>query len=128
PAPDAEERAVAQAFLCGQWLAARQLAALDAEGKEVGCRLYADWPIGVHGRSFDVWRFGALFAEGVSVGAPPDDFSATGQNWGFPPMLPAVSRADGLAYFRRSLALQFEAASAVRIDHVMGLHRLLWIP
>ncbi|MFG0284776.1 MAG: 4-alpha-glucanotransferase [Phycisphaerales bacterium JB039] len=126
--PGPEEQIDAEALLCGQWLAAAQLERLEAEGRSHGCRLYADWPIGIHRHSFDVWRYPALFAREMSVGAPPDDFSTSGQNWGFPPILPEQSRADGHAYFRGAIAEHLRAAGTLRIDHVMGLHRLLWIP
>ncbi len=90
--------------------------------------LYLDLPVGVHGGGFDAWRFCSHFLHGVSAGAPPDDLNARGQVWGFPPMHPWNGRRDGYAYLRSVLAKLFSVAGVVRIDHVMGLHRLYCVP
>lgn len=90
--------------------------------------LYLDVPLGVSGQGFDVWRFRAHFARGAAAGSPPDGFFAAGQNWGFPPPHPHSARHDGHAYFRKSLRAHLRRAAMVRLDHVMALHRLFWIP
>lgn len=90
--------------------------------------LYLDFPLGVHRNGYDAWRFDAEFAKGVSVGAPPDAFFTKGQNWGFPPLHPEATRIHRHDYFRQCVRTQLEHASILRIDHVMGLHRLFWIP
>ena len=90
--------------------------------------LYLDFPLGVHANGYDAWRFDAQFAKQVSVGAPPDLFFTKGQNWGFPPLHPDSIREHHHAYFRECVRRQLAHASALRIDHVMGLHRLFWIP
>jgi 4-alpha-glucanotransferase len=82
----------------------------------------------VHGASYDVWRHREVFATGVSVGAPPDAFFRAGQDWGFPPIHPERVRDDGYAYPIACLRQLLRPASGIRIDHVMGLHRLYWIP
>ena len=64
----------------------------------------------------------------MTVGAPPDEFFADGQNWGFPPQLPGAGRRSGHALWRRLVARAGEHASMLRIDHVMGVQRLWWIP
>ena len=64
----------------------------------------------------------------MSVGAPPDEFFADGQNWGFPPQLPAAGRRSGHELWQRLVARAGEHASVLRIDHVMGVQRLWWIP
>lgn len=103
-----------------QWLAEQQLADAGA--------LLLDMPLGVHPEGYDTWRERGLFAEGMAVGAPPDAFSMEGQNWGFPPVLPDRSRAQHHRYLIASIRTMLRHASALRVDHVMGLHRLFWIP
>lgn len=111
-----------------QWQAEAQVAALAQAARDLDLRLYLDLPLGIHPQGYDAWREQGLFAAGVSVGAPPDAFFARGQDWGFPPPLPERSRAQGHAYFRAALRRPLSAAGMLRIDHVMGLHRLFWIP
>lgn len=90
--------------------------------------LYLDFPLGVHPNGYDAWRFDEHFARNAAVGAPPDLIFTKGQNWGFPPLHPESSREHHHAYFRECIRRQLEYASMLRIDHVMGLHRLFWIP
>ncbi|CAN5745165.1 4-alpha-glucanotransferase [soil metagenome] len=90
--------------------------------------LYLDLPLGCHPRGYDPWRWPELFAEGASVGAPPDIYNRAGQNWGFPPIRPEASRQDGHRYWRESLRTLLRPSGALRVDHVMALHRLFWIP
>ncbi len=111
-------------YAYAQWLADRQLQAVA----ETGVWLYLDLPLGAHPDGFDPWQFRELFVEGVSAGAPPDPFSALGQDWSFPPVHPQRAREDGHAYLRACLARLFRVARMVRLDHVMALHRLYWIP
>jgi len=120
-AVDAETRGV---YLYAQWLATQQLKQVASEG----VWLYLDLPLGVHADGFDTWRFSRMFVKGVTVGAPPDPFSATGQDWGFAPLHPYRMREDGYAYLRACLSRAFTVASMLRLDHVMALHRLYWIP
>ncbi|MBE0603315.1 MAG: 4-alpha-glucanotransferase [Deltaproteobacteria bacterium] len=108
-----------------QWAIHLQLRELSA-GSRV--RLYLDLPLGTSYDGFDVWRRRDDFALRASAGAPPDDFFTKGQDWGFPPLHPERTRADGHAYFRACIANQLRYAGILRIDHVMGLHRFFWIP
>lgn len=90
--------------------------------------LYLDFPLGVHPNGYDAWRFDDQFAKKVAVGSPPDLYFTKGQNWGFPPLHPDAIRSAGHGYFRECLRRQLAHASVLRIDHVMALHRLFWIP
>jgi 4-alpha-glucanotransferase len=123
-----EAQAAGRYHLYAQWLAAEQLADVGAAAKADGRGLYLDLPLGVNGASYDVWRHRDAFAVDASAGAPPDLFFSGGQDWGFPPLHPERIREDGYAYPRAAIAALLRQASALRIDHVMGLHRLYWIP
>lgn len=115
-------------YLYSQWQADEQLRAVSADARAAGATLYMDLPLGVRGDGFDVWREPDLFVRGMSVGAPPDTFSTRGQNWGFPPIHPHRQRQTGYGYFLACLRSHLEHARALRLDHVMGLHRQYWIP
>jgi 4-alpha-glucanotransferase len=114
--------------LYAQSLAEEQIAAASAAAAGKAVRFYFDMPLGVHPFGFDTWSRPSLFARGVEVGAPPDAVFPDGQSWGFPPVVPGESRAQGHAYFRECLAHVMRHAGLLRIDHVMGLHRQFWIP
>ena len=118
----------ARTFLYAQFEADRQLAAAQRRALESGGGLYLDLPVGVAPGGFDVWASPEDYASGFSVGAPPDALFSGGQNWGFRPPHPRAGRRDGHANFRADLAAHFRHCSALRIDHVMMLHRLFWIP
>jgi 4-alpha-glucanotransferase len=108
-----------------QWLVDEQLARLA--GRD-GAGLYLDQPLGVHSDSYDTWRERGSFALGASGGAPPDQFFSEGQEWGFPPLHPQGIREDRLRYPIACLRQLLGRARALRIDHVMGMHRLFWVP
>jgi 4-alpha-glucanotransferase len=91
-------------------------------------KLYFDLPVGVHPDGYDVWRHQDIFARDVSAGAPPDPVFTSGQDWGFPPLHPEKVRAQGYRYVRDFLGHHLRYAAMLRIDHVMGLHRLYWVP
>lgn len=113
-----------------QWLAHTQLqAAADAaraQGMAVG--LYLDLAVSVDGHGSDAWAASEVFATGARVGAPADAFNPKGQDWGLLPMRPDRLRADRYRYFIETLRASMRHAGALRIDHVMGLMRLFWIP
>ncbi len=113
-----------------QWLADRQLedaaGAARAAGLEFG--LYRDLAVGAAPDSAETWSQPLAFAAGAWIGAPPDPFAAAGQNWGLPPPIPHAMTADGYAGFRALVAANMRHAGALRIDHVMALYRLFWIP
>lgn len=107
-----------------------QLEAVGREARDAGMAvgLYTDLALGSAGGGFDTWSSPGLFARGASVGAPPDAFSRSGQDWGFPPLDPRALRRDGFAFWRRLLEANLCGAGALRIDHALGLRRLFWIP
>lgn len=111
-----------------QWLADEQLSQLIAGADGNGIQLYLDLPLGVHRDGYDTWRFQDIFALGASAGAPPDPVFGNGQNWGFPPVHPQRSRMSGHQYVIEYLRGHLARTGLLRIDHVMGLHRLYWIP
>ena len=111
-----------------QWIAAEQIAALATGARAVGPGLYLDAPVGVHPHGYDVWAHRELFATDAAAGAPPDALFTQGQHWGFPPPHPDAMRRDHYRYFRDTLHHLAAQAGVVRLDHVMGLHRLYWIP
>jgi len=115
-------------YLWTQWAADQQMRAMATEARRRGPGLYLDLPLGVHGSAFDVWRHPHLFAEGAAAGAPPDSFFTKGQSWGFPPLRPDRQREHGYDHLIACLRHHLESAGMLRIDHVMQLHRLFWIP
>jgi 4-alpha-glucanotransferase len=126
PGDYAEESKNYHAYV--QWLAHQQMKSLSQKANEKGAGLYLDLPLGVHPDGYDVWKNQGLFAIGTRVGAPPDTFFTLGQDWGFPPIHPERSREQGHKYWADVFRNHFSHAGILRIDHVMGLHRLYWIP
>ncbi|HEX5936856.1 MAG TPA: 4-alpha-glucanotransferase, partial [Actinomycetota bacterium] len=121
-----DERARYHLFV--QWLAAEQLAAAAGRARGAGGGLMLDLPIGVNGAGYDVWRERRSFAPDAAAGAPPDAFWSQGQDWGAPPPHPFGAREDGYRYHDEMLRTLFRYAAVARIDHVIGLHRLYWVP
>ncbi|HEV8586510.1 MAG TPA: 4-alpha-glucanotransferase [Methylomirabilota bacterium] len=106
-----------------QWLLDRQLAAACAE---IG--IMQDLPIGVDPDGADAWAWQDVLATGTSVGAPPDRFVTRGQDWGLPPFVPHRLRALAYGPFVETIRAGLRHARGLRIDHVMGLFRLFWVP
>ena len=90
--------------------------------------LYEDLALGASPGGFDTWAHQELFARGPAIGAPPDAFNPQGQNWGLPPLIPERLRASGYQLFIDTLRANTPPGGMLRMDHVMGLFRLLWIP
>jgi 4-alpha-glucanotransferase len=87
-----------------------------------------DLPVGVDPSGADAWSWQGLLAKDVSIGAPPDAYNRDGQNWGMQPFIPERLRAAGYEPFRQTLQAMLRFGGGLRIDHVMGLFRLFWIP
>lgn len=126
--PGDYDEAVMRYYLYAQWATQEQIQSLAAQSKRGAAKLYLDFPLGVNRDGYDVWREREAFAVAASGGAPPDNFFTKGQNWGFPPLHPERLRDTGYRYYIASLRHHLRYAGQLRIDHVMGFHRLYWIP
>lgn len=107
----------------GQWMADDQLGSVARSSP-----LYLDLPIGVHPAGFDPAWAPHAYVQRASVGAPPDLFFASGQDWGLPPLHPEGVRLDGYGHVAAVLRRAMSLAAVVRLDHVMGLLRLWFVP
>jgi 4-alpha-glucanotransferase len=106
-----------------QWLLHRQMKSATAE-----IAVIQDLPIGVDPNGADAWIWQGLLAQGAQVGAPPDAYNAQGQNWGMQPFRPEGLRNSFFEPFRFTIRAALRYGGGLRIDHVMGLFRLFWIP
>lgn len=113
-----------------QWVLDEQLAAAHSAAVRAGgvLGIMHDLAVGVHPEGADVWAGPELFAAGVTVGAPPDPFNQNGQDWTQPPWRPDRLAASGYEPFRAMLAGVLRSAGGLRVDHILGLFRLWWIP
>lgn len=112
------------------WLTDSQLAGAQRQARDAGMAvgIVHDLAVGVHPSGSDAWALQDALAGGMSVGAPPDAFNAHGQDWGLPPWRPDALDATGYAPYRDLLRGVLRHAGGLRIDHVMGLFRLWWVP
>lgn len=118
-------------FYCWlQWQLDRQLAKVQAHAVDKGMKigLYHDLALATDRFGCDLWANRLHFIEGCRVGAPPDDFSPEGQDWAFPPMNGAAHLRDGYRLYIASIRHNATHGGALRLDHVMRLFRLYWIP
>jgi 4-alpha-glucanotransferase len=121
-----EEHAERIAFWCWvQLLVDEQLAGLGS-GMAVG--VVHDLAVGVDAGGADAWEYQDLLVDGYSVGAPPDLFNPAGQDWGLPPFNPLALRNEAYAGFIDLVRANMRHAGGLRIDHVMALQHLYWIP
>lgn len=113
-----------------QWLASTQLGALAKKTVEAGMPIgfYYDLALGSDRSGADGWCFQDVLALEADCGAPPDALGPEGQNWGFSPADPIRLRASGYRYFIELLRKNLGYGGAIRLDHVMALFRLFWIP
>ena len=113
-----------------QWIAAQQLSLPNRIGQELGMGIgiMADLAVGTHPLGSDYWSMPDIFASGMYVGAPPDMYSQLGQNWTQPPWIPSRLAEVGYEPFRQVIRAALKLAGALRIDHILGLFRLWWLP
>jgi 4-alpha-glucanotransferase len=113
-----------------QWQADEQLGVAQARARAAGMPLglYNDIAVAVNPASAMAWANPGVSLSGISAGAPPDWFNPNGQNWVLAPLSPVGLREGAYAVFAAALRHNMRHAGAVRIDHVMGLKRLFWIP
>lgn len=113
-----------------QWLIDKQLEHVfhETKSQEMPVGLYYDLAIGSIGGGSDAWSFHDVIAVDADVGAPPDEFSPNGQNWGFPPLNPEKLRESAYELFIHTMRNNMQYGGALRIDHALGLFRLFWIP
>ena len=113
-----------------QWLIDGQLKEAAEQTRDLGMPvgIYHDLAIGSIGGGSDAWNFQDVIADGISLGAPPDDFNPTGQNWGFPPLIPEKLKESGYELFIQTIRKNMKHFGALRIDHALGMFRQFWIP
>ena len=111
-----------------QWQMNLQLQQLAVKAKQKNAMLYFDMPLGVNPIGFDTYQFKSSFALAAQLGAAPDPGFPQGQKWGIPPLHPRTIRSNRYHYFIQTLRAIMPFVDLLRIDHVMGLHRLFWIP
>ncbi len=113
-----------------QWQADEQLGAAAKAGRDAGLSLglYRDLAVGVNPQGAEAWADQRIVVPGMSIGAPPDPLSRSGQNWGLAPVNPLALRQCGFEPFIAALRANMRHAGVLRIDHVMSLARLYWVP
>lgn len=113
-----------------QWVTEEQVEAVarHATGCGMPVGLYHDLALGSDRTGSDAWMFRDVMALDADSGAPPDDFALEGQNWGLPPVNPHRLKASGYRMFIDLLRRNLRYGGALRLDHVMALFRLFWIP
>ena len=113
-----------------QWICDEQLKDAQQAARRAGMRLGVvhDLAVGVDLSSADAWTLRGVLAPGISVGAPPDMYNQQGQDWNQPPWHPARLAEAGYAPFRNMLSTVLRHAGGIRVDHILGLFRLWWVP
>lgn len=133
PGVTATRRELAPRIAFHAWVqqrCAEQLGEIRNAARRAGMALGVlhDLPVGVDSDGADAWALADMLATGVHVGAPPDNFTPRGQDWGLPPWRPDRLAATGYSALRDMLRAILVHADGLRIDHVAGLWRLWWIP
>jgi len=125
-----QNQASVQLYMYLQWIADEQIGDVQDfalnQGMQMG--LYRDLAVGVADSGAETWADNGTLCQDVCIGAPPDVLGPLGQNWGLPPLNPAELKATGYDAFVQLLRANMQHCGALRIDHVLGLLRLWWIP
>lgn len=113
-----------------QWVFDDQLTAVQATAVQAGMELgvMGDLAVGVDPDGADAWALQDVLALGVTAGAPPDEFNQLGQDWSQPPWRPDRLAEQGYEPFRALVNMALRHSGGVRIDHIIGMFRLWWIP
>ena len=113
-----------------QWIATEQLNEVRRHAEQVGMPigLYNDLALGADRSGAEAWMYQSVLALDADCGAPPDPFAPEGQNWGLPPINPIALRSTGYELLIQLLRKNMRFGGAIRLDHVMALCRLFWIP
>ncbi len=125
-----EHPAEVEFFAYLQWLAHEQLSQAQALTRELGMSigLYGDYAVGANPSGSETWADPASYALAAEIGAPPDPLALKGQGWGIPPQDPSALQAQRLQGFVRLIRNNMRYYGALRLDHVMSLFRLWWVP
>jgi 4-alpha-glucanotransferase len=117
-------------FLYLQWLTEEQLRAAQSAARASGMviGLYGDVAVGANPSGSETWSNPRLYLQGASIGAPPDPLALKGQDWGIPPQDPGELKAEGYESFVALIRNNMRSFAALRLDHVMTLYRLWWVP
>jgi 4-alpha-glucanotransferase len=118
--------ALAERVAFHQWVQFHLDRQLARAAREIG--IITDVPVGFGSDGFDAWRWQNYLAPGMRVGAPPDEFFRDGQDWGLPPLNPWLLSRARWEPFVDAIRAAARHAAGIRLDHVMGLFRLFWIP
>jgi len=111
-----------------QWIADTQLAAAAAAAKDMAVGLYRDLAVGADSAGAETWSSKATVVADAQVGAPPDIYNPAGQDWGLPPFHPRALRDEAYRSFVDLIRANMRHAGGLRIDHVMALQHLYWVP
>ncbi|HVU71522.1 MAG TPA: 4-alpha-glucanotransferase [Mycobacteriales bacterium] len=133
PGPAADAAADEGRVAFHGWLqqrAAEQLTRAQQHARAAGMRvgIVHDLAVGVHPGGADAWALSTELVRGMTVGAPPDSFNQKGQDWQLPPLHPQRIAETGYAAFRDVVRAALHHGGGLRLDHVMGLWRLWWVP
>ncbi|HEV7655916.1 MAG TPA: 4-alpha-glucanotransferase [Mycobacteriales bacterium] len=133
PGPAALMAADPELVRLHRWIQRRAVEQLDAAQQEardggMAVGIVHDLAVGVDPAGADAWLQPGELASGATVGAPPDAFNQRGQDWGFPPFLPARLAETSYEPFRQVVRAALQHGGGLRVDHVMGLFRLWWVP
>ncbi len=126
--PEGKEYGKVALYFWLQYQLDRQLKESVAYCRSLGVVLKGDIPIGISRDSVEAWSDARLFNMNCQAGAPPDDFSADGQNWGFPTYNWEVMAQDGYAWWKRRFEKMADYFDLYRIDHILGFFRIWEIP